>query len=200
MSAYRLRTFEPPADPAVPRLGPREVEAVRDAALREGFLSGQAQAMEAHLDDQSRLTAALVEAVDDAAMTHEAARRHAAASLAPMLEALVAVLTPALAEAGLAAEIARRVELALAAAPECRPRLRCAPELAGTMRGVFADRGLAAEVEVSPDLLPREAQLHWDHGYDRIDLEACAADLRACIASHLEEARGESDDDRRRYG
>jgi len=200
MSVYRLRTFEPPADPAVPRLGPREVEAVRDAAFRAGFLAGQAQATEAHLDDQARLTAALVEAVEDAALTHEAARRHAVASLAPMVETLVAVLTPALAEAGLAAEIARRVDLALDAAPDCRPRLRCAPELAGPMRNVFADRGLSAEVEAAPDLLPREAELHWDHGFDRIDLDACGAALRACVASHLDGVSGESDDDRRRYG
>lgn len=200
MTVYRLRTFEPPADPAIPRLGPREVEAVREAAYRAGYLAGQAEATEAHLGEQASLTAELVEAIGDAAMTHEAARRHVTASLAPMVETLAGVLTPALAEAGLAAEISRRVELALASAPECRPRLRCAPEMQATLRDVCADRGLDAAVEATPEMLPREAELHWDHGFDRIDLDACAAELRACIAVHLGAANGERDDEQRRYG
>jgi hypothetical protein len=96
--------------------------------------------------------------------------------------------------------VARRVEIALAAAPECRPRLRCAPEMVETIRGVFAERGLAASVEAAAEMMPREAELHWDHGFDRIDLEACGAELRACIAAHLGEAEGDMDDERRRHG
>ena len=93
------------------------LEAVREAAWHAGFLEGQAMATEAHLDDQTRLTSAFVEALADARVTNEAARHHVAASVAPMIEALVDAIAPTLADAGLAGEIARLVERALLHAP-----------------------------------------------------------------------------------
>ena len=68
---------------------------------------GRPTATEAFLEEQGRLTSELVEAIDDARLTNEAARRHVAASLAPMVEALAGAIAPALADAGLGAEIAR---------------------------------------------------------------------------------------------
>jgi len=200
MSAFRLQIFAPLAEVSGPSPAARELEAAREAGYREGFLAGQAAATEAHLDDQTRLTSELVEALADARMTNEAARRHVAASLAPLAAAICAALTPALAEAGLGAEVAARVEAALAAAPEARPRLRVAPELVQGMRGLLAERGLAATVEPAPELMPREAQLFWDQGYDRIDLEACAEELRLVVSAHL---APETEEDRnvfRRHG
>ncbi len=201
MSAYRLQTFAPPPGAgAAP--SPREIElaAAREAAYREGFLAGQAAATEAFLDDQTRLTSEFVEALNDARMTNEAARRHVAASLAPVAAAVCEALIPALAAAGLAAEVADHVARALAAAPEARPRLRCAPEIAASIRGLLAERGLQASVEAAPELLPREAVLHWDQGFDRIDLDACAAELQACVAAHLDPAGDAAADAERRYG
>jgi hypothetical protein len=116
-----------------------------------------------------------------------------------MLEALAAAIAPALADAGLAAEIARLVERALVHAPAARPRLRCAPELVDTIEAALRERGLAAAIEEAPELLPREAQVFWDQGYDHLDLDACIAQIRACIASHLSSNAGE-DDDPRQYG
>ena len=186
MSAFRLQNFAVPTEPAGPRLQPAEIDALRDEAWRAGYLEGQAAATAAHLEDQTRLTSELIEAISDARMTNEAARRHVAASLAPLASAVVAALTPALAEAGLATEVAARVEAALRAAPDARPRLRCAPELVPVIRGVLAERGLLATVEPAPEMLPSEAILQWDQGYDRIDLDACAAQIRDCVAAHLE--------------
>lgn len=186
MSAFRLQNFAAAEEPAGPRASAAEVEAIREEAWREGYLAGQAAATAVHLEDQTRLTSELIEAISDARLTNEAARRHVAASLAPLASAVVAALTPALAEAGLAAEVAARVEAALRTAPEARPRLRCAPEVAPVIRDVLAERGLPAVVEPAPELLPREAILQWDQGYDRIDLDACAAEIRDCVAAHVE--------------
>jgi hypothetical protein len=82
-------------------------------------------------------------------------------------------------------EIARVVERALTHAPAARPRLRCAPELVERLRALLAERGLEARIEPAPELLPREAQIFWDQGYDHLDLDACIAEIRACIASHV---------------
>ena len=200
MNAYRLETFAPMSGLRTrPPAAERRIEAVREEAWRAGFVAGQAAATESFLQDEARLTSELVEAIADARLTNEAARRHVAGSIAPMVQALAAAITPALAAAGIGAEIARLVERALVAAPEATPRLRLAPELAPRVGRLLAGRGLAATVEEAPELLPREAQVFWDQGYDHLDLDACVAQIRACLASHLEPNEGE-DDDPRRHG
>ena len=109
MSVFRLETFAPISGVGAQRIGPaeRRLEAAREAAYQDGFLAGQAMATEAFVEEEGRLTSELVEAIADARLTNEAARRHVAASLAPMVEALAAAIAPALADAGLGAEIAR---------------------------------------------------------------------------------------------
>jgi hypothetical protein len=201
MSAYRLERFSPAFAAALaPSAVERRIDAVREESYRLGFLAGQAAANEAFLDDQGRITSDLVEALADARLTNEAARRHVAAAIGPMIEALAAGIAPALAEAGLGPEIARIVERALAQAPGARPRLRCAPEVAGRVSALLAARGLDALVEEAPELLPREAQVFWDQGYDHLDLDGCVAQVRACIASHLERNSTGEDDDPRQFG
>ena len=201
MNAFRLERFSPAfaATPA-PSAVDRRIDAVREDSYRLGFLAGQATANEAFLDDQGRLTSDLVVALADARLTNEAARRHVAASIGPMIEALAGGIAPALAEAGLGPEIARIIERALAQAPGARPRLRCAPEVAGRISALLAARGLEAAVEEAPELLPREAQIFWDQGYDHLDLDGCMAQVRACIASHLERNSTGEDDDPRQLG
>jgi hypothetical protein len=201
MNAYRLERFSPATGAApAPSLVERRIDTVREESYRLGFLAGQAAANEAFLDDQGRLTSELVEAIADARLTNEAARRHVAASIGPMIAALAANIAPALAEAGLGPEIARIVERALLQAPGARPRLRCAPEVGGRLSALLAARGLDAAVEEAPELLPREAQVFWDQGYDHLDLDGCVAQVRACIASHLERNGTGEDDDPRQYG
>lgn len=202
MSAFRLDTFLPSSGPVPARIDPvaRRIEAEREAAYHAGFLDGQALATEGFLEEEGRLTSELVEAIADARLTNEAARRHVAASIAPMVEALTAGITPVLAEAGIGAEVARLVSRALAVAPEARPRLRCAAELAPRLEKLLRARDLDAEIEPAPELLPREARIFWDQGYDHVDLDACIAQIRACVASHLHSGNTGEDDDPRRYG
>jgi flagellar biosynthesis/type III secretory pathway protein FliH len=202
MSAFRLQTFVPGLGAARAREEERarQLAASREDAYRDGYVAGQSAATEEHLDDQGRLTAELVEALNDARLTNEAARRHVAASLAPVIESLCTAIAPALADAGVAAEIGRLVGRALDAAPDARPRLRCAPELVPRLEAVIAERGLVASIEPAPELLPREAQVIWDHGYDHLDLDACIAQIRDCLALHLQPLREKEDHDPRRFG
>jgi hypothetical protein len=202
MNAYRLKTISPASPFAAPAPGvlERRIDSVREEAYRLGFLAGQAAATEGFLDDQGRLTSDLVEALADARLTNEAARRHVAATVGPMVEGLVAGIAPVLAEAAFGQEIARLVERAMAQAPGARPRLRCAPEVAGRISALLVARGFDALVEPAPELLPREAQVFWDQGYDHLDLDACVAQVRDCIASHLQRNSTSEDDDPRQYG
>jgi hypothetical protein len=202
MSAYRLETFAPGVSVRPPRsdLAERCLATAREAGFAEGYVAGQAAATEAMLADDNRLTGELVEALQDARMTNEAARRHVVASHAPVLEAIVAAMTPALAAAGLGPELARAVERALAAAPKARPRIRCAPEMVDPLGDRLEARGVAAVIEAAPELLPREAQVFWEHGFDHIDLDACATQVRACVRDHLLSDTTNGEADERQHG
>jgi flagellar biosynthesis/type III secretory pathway protein FliH len=202
MKPLRLQTFAPGGAPERVRADAVQnmIEVAREQGYQAGYIAGQAAATEAHFADDRRLTSELVEAIADAQMTNEAARAAVVAEIAPLVSRLFAAIAPSIAEAGLVPEIAARVEEALRRAPGAAPRIRCAPELAGAVEAVLASRGLAGAVEGAPELLPREAEIFWEQGFDRLDLDACIAEIRACIAAHLDPDLEEDSHDRRRYG
>jgi flagellar biosynthesis/type III secretory pathway protein FliH len=187
MTPYRLRTISPPEDAARARARDidRRIAEAGAEARAAGHLEGRAAAAEAYLADQARLTSELVEALSDARLTNEAARRHVAASLAPVIEHLCAAITPALAQTGLFAEITRLVARAIETAPAALPRLRCAPEVAPAIAKALSARGLDAEVRGAPELGPREARIAWDQGYDHLDLDACVGRIHAILGAQL---------------
>ena len=202
MSAFQLPNFAPASREALGRVSDTlsRLEAVREEAYGEGYLAGQAAATEVMLADDARLSSDLIEAINDARLSTEAARRHVSASLVPMIEALYAAITPALAEAGLISEIGRLVARAIEAAPGARPHLRVAPELAPVVGALLAGRGIEAVVEEGPELLPREARVFWDQGYDHLDLDACIDQVRACLSAHLDPKAEDDSDESRNYG
>lgn len=200
MTPYRLRTLSPAEDAAHARAIEieRRIAEAREEAHAQGYLEGRAAAAETYLADQARLNADLIEALADSRLTNEAARRHVAASLAPVIENLCAAITPALAETGLFDEIARLVARAIETAPAALPRLRCAPEVAPAIAQVLNARGLDAEVRGDATLSPREARIAWDQGYDHLDLDACVEKIHAVLAAQLRpEEAGEAGERRR---
>ena len=69
MSGYRLETFSPPTTARAAARSRSRSAGSRPCARRpthDGFLAGQAMATEAYLDDETRLTSDLVEAIADA--------------------------------------------------------------------------------------------------------------------------------------
>jgi flagellar biosynthesis/type III secretory pathway protein FliH len=185
--AFRLETIAPRQEAA-------QARAAAEAALRAtahaegyeaGYIAGQAAATEAHVEEQSRLTAAFVEAIEDGQVTNAAARAAVLSEVGPLVARLFRALAPGVADAGMADVISGRVAAALGAVPPARPRVRCAPELVPAVERALASRGLAASVEAAPEYLPREAEVAWAQGLDRIDLDACIAEIAAAIDTHL---------------
>jgi flagellar biosynthesis/type III secretory pathway protein FliH len=202
MRALRLETFDPVTDPQRARAEARrrETEAAREEGYRAGWLAGQEAATEAFLDDQAKLTSVLVETLQDGLITNEAARRAVVAGVGPLVTRLFEAVAPALADAGIVEEIVRQTETALRAAPAAKPRIRCAPELVGRLRDVLDAHRIDGSVEEAPELLPREAEIAWDQGYDHVDLDGCIARIRAMLAAHLNLSSETETDERRRYG
>lgn len=188
MRAFKLEVIAPSIDPAREKAAAEAAmrAVAREEGYREGYLAGQAAAMEAHMEDQARLTAAFLETFADAQFTNEAARQSVLAAIGPLLAKLFSAVAPSVADLGLPTEIAARIEAALKAAPGATLRIRCAPEVAPVVKGLLASRKLSGEVETAPELLPREAEVAWAQGFDRIDLDGCIADIRAAIDAHFD--------------
>ncbi len=210
MTTFRLQVFDPATEKVpVPDVRAearllaeceQKITAAREEAYRTGFLAGQSTATESFLDDQARLTSQLIEALNDARLGNEAARRYVTASIAPVVEAVCKTITPVLAENGYLSEVVGLVMGAIQACPEARPRLRCAPEMVVVLTSILAERGIDAIVEEAPELLPREAQIFWDQGYDHLDLDACVAQIEECLSAHLQVAGPAKQSEARRHG
>jgi hypothetical protein len=207
MSNFRLQEFspesrtEPESEDERKRAEAIEarIQAEREEAYRAGFVDGQVAATEVHFEDQGRLTSELVEALCDAGMTNEAARMHVSASIAPLIEGIALAIAPSLAEVGMLGEIGRIVCEAIDTAPKARPRIRCARELAVPLQRLVDEREISADIDEAPELLPREAQIFWDQGYDHLDLDACIAQIRGVISSHFSQDNGSEQHERRGY-
>jgi hypothetical protein len=100
--AFRLETIAPRQEAA-------QARAAAEAALRAtaraegyeaGYIAGQAAATEAHVEEQSRLTAAFVEAIEDGQVTNEAARAAVLSEVGPLVARLFRALAPGVADAG----------------------------------------------------------------------------------------------------
>ncbi|WP_424930851.1 hypothetical protein [Amaricoccus macauensis] len=204
MSNFRLQEFDPAtAAGSSTSNGDAALEARIDQAraqgYEEGFLAGQGAATETYLSEQSRLTSELVEALNDAGMTNEAARMHVSATVAPLIEAVVRAIAPSLADAGMVNEIGRIVTEAIESVPAAKPRIRCSSELAAPLNRMVEEREITAEIDEAPELLPREAQIFWDQGYDHLDMETCIDRIREVISSHFSQDNGDLRDERRGY-
>ncbi|MEM8569619.1 MAG: hypothetical protein AAGG56_01810 [Pseudomonadota bacterium] len=175
------------------------IEQARSEGYSEGYLAGQAEATENHLADQGRLTSQLVEAIGDAGMTNEAARRHVSATVAPLIEAVAKAIAPSLAQSAMVGEIGRIVSDAVESAPDARPLVYCASELIAPLQRLIDEHELSAQVEEDPGLLPLEAKIFWDQGYDHLRLDTCIDRILEVISSHFSQDNGSLRDERRGY-
>lgn len=184
MALLQLETFSP--------LGATETSASQETAKliakayrdghAKGFQQGADESAREHAEVQDQLRGQLIEALRDDAMEQHAAQTAAVASLLPVIDAMVNTLAPALAEAGFAEQLTTHLRTALDHRPNLRPVLHCAPEAAATLQAALTDWPVASEVVEDNRLTPLEAKLHWDDGFDHIDLDRCLAEMTESIA------------------
>ncbi|WP_424929313.1 hypothetical protein [Amaricoccus tamworthensis] len=201
MGNFQLETFSPEEKkkvappPKKKEIPAPDLKAIREEAYAQGVIDGRSAATEEYLNDQGRLTAELIEALYDAGMTNEAARQHVSASMVPIVETIARAIAPVLAEHGLISEIGRLVRQALDSCPKARPRVRCSSELFEPLQRLVNERSLDADVEMAGELLPKEARIIWDQGYDHIDLDACVEEILGCVKLHFHSTTGNEDNE-----
>lgn len=194
MSKVQLQVFSPGAELAIAQ---RESVAQKVAeAYRDGHSKGFAQGAEAsareHADAQDQLRSQFIEALQDGQASHQEAQARVIQSLGPLLGAMVDVLAPRLAEAGLKAEISAELETLMRTRPDVAPVLVCAPELAVGLKNVLEARGTPFHLREDPGMTPLEARIGWDDGFDTFDMSACLEAMKAKIDAYLAAALPET--------
>lgn len=187
MAALKFETF-PPAG-ATESSASQETSKLLAQAYRDGHSKGFAQGSEEsareHADAQEQLTAQFIEALKDREIDHSATQRSVIASLFPLLDAIVTTLSPNLAEVGFLDLVRTSLSVALDSRPSIKPSLKCAPELVETVEKAFADWKGEFEIVVDNRLTPMEAQVHWEDGFDHIDLDSTLAEMKQSISRYL---------------
>lgn len=162
----------------------------RGEGRAEGFEEGAAAAEASFLAERRMILSDIRERLADLELLQARRESETAQALRALAESLIAASAPALARAGLAAEVAE----AVAAAHEAGRRERAAPRLSvavppaqlQAVRETLADAGLEAELAADERLESLQAEVFWGDGVDAIDLGACIEAASHAIAAHFE--------------
>jgi len=195
MSArLKLKVFSPQGeDPEDEKqVSEAEVEAARQAGFEAGFAEGAAASAEEHANAQDQLRAGFLEILRDGQMVRAEAQAQVMQGILPLVVSLVEHLAPTLARAGLAGHVETCLSRALSERPDLKPILCCAPEARAALERALVDWSGKYKFRTDPKLTPLEVELHWDDGFDRIDLasaiDAVLADIKRLAGDDAEDS------------
>lgn len=197
MNGLKLEEFAPGAEMEMAKrenLAQKVAEAYREGHAR-GFAQGTEASAKEHAAAQDQLRAQFVEALRDAQLEQAEAQSTVLTSLLPLMENLTRSLAPALAEAGLVTSLETQLKTVLAKRPEAVPVIFCAPELATGLKTALSHLEGQFRITEDAQLTPLEARLHWDNGFDEINLEACLTSMRAHIEQFTRATRALEEDE-----
>ncbi len=173
MKSVLFQEFAPDGAPTQDLPG-ESVDRQLARAWAEGHATGAREGAEAsaaaHAESQDVLRAELVEVLRDQQIHRREAQAAVLRGVAPAVTAVVRRLAPRLAETGLAEHLGAALDEAFGARPEPVPVIRCAAESAQGLELALAGRSGHFRVETDPRLTPLEAELHWQDGFDAIDM------------------------------
>jgi flagellar biosynthesis/type III secretory pathway protein FliH len=178
-----LPDFGTPANGSAPdeRVHQADLQARWDDGYESGYQAGAAAAAQSHAEDQARLTANLVESLTDLQQTRQESLLSTLASAHALIRAVITQLTPRLAELGLADQVSAAVSTALESCPAPAPLIRCAPEAMTALQNALRDwEGL--RLQPDPAMTPHEAEVHWDDGFDAINVTGLIRHVDTALA------------------
>lgn len=183
MASLRFETFSPDGDTETSNsqeAAKQLAKAYRDGHAK-GFIQGAEESAREHAEAQDQLRSQLIEALKDGQMTRQEAQASVTKSLFPLIDALVKALAPSLVDIGFPTELSDQLRKALEGRPNTKPVVRCAPDLVAPLEQSLSDWSGSFEVIPDTALTPHQAKIHWDDGFDHIDLDGCMTEIRQCL-------------------
>ncbi|MEM9737435.1 MAG: hypothetical protein AAF908_12655, partial [Pseudomonadota bacterium] len=123
--------------------------------------------------------------MSDAAFTRQAAEAELDQALRRTAMALLRAVAPALAERGLAEEISDAVAKVALDLPATELRVTVPAERRDRLTEVLQAQHLPVEVAADPEMTGLTARVHWQGGFDAIDLDRCLAEAEAAIETYF---------------
>ncbi|MEY4984819.1 MAG: hypothetical protein RIR62_3085 [Pseudomonadota bacterium] len=189
MRAVRLECFatgSTAVEPDLPDLAEERAEA-RLATYEEGYAAGWEDAAATQRDDRAQAEEEALRALAALSLGVDEVRRQILASLAPLLDAVVAQIVPALARESLAARVAEAI-LPLAAERAGGPvTLRLHPAARAVVAGHLQRlSSLSLVIEDDPALRPEQALVSIGTAGAHVDLSGMADEIAATLRAFNE--------------
>ncbi len=189
MAAIRLEKFTniQAVDHGARLVSGPEIEAVRKEAYEKGVRDGAEAASNAFSSEQSRCLSRIQEVIGDTYFAREEAHRLALSSLRPLVEEMANSLAPALCSKGLSAEISHIMGEAAQRAPDDILTVFVPAGLETEISALLDRSDPSVHVKKDVNLNRSEVRVEWGGGFDRIDLDAVAADVLGAVNDFFEE-------------
>ncbi len=171
-------------------------EKVADAKLQsfeDGYSAGWEDALEAQQSSAAQLSAALIEAAKDAALTRDEVFENFLTVTRPLLEAIVTKVVPSAARDALAAHILEIVDAHLNTVADAPINIAVHPSLehgiAKTLAGKLPDN---ARITSAPDLTESQVIVSLAQDEHQIDLDRIIAEIQEAVAAFFHSAQKET--------
>ena len=191
---FKLEDFGSPiSEPVAPVHGaalapdPTALASSHDTGYKAGWNDG-AQSVQ---NEQTKMTADISVALQEAGFTYFEARQHVMNTMRPLIETMVAQLLPELAKRGLAERVANEL-LDIADRVDTPIVISCAEGYEEELSSIIA-KSVSFPVEVQPEetLSSTQVILNYDDGRSLIDLDGAIETIKSCIAEFYSAAQGE---------
>lgn len=201
MADFELETIEPETRRGRSgQMTGREWQAMRDEIYAKGYKDGVDTAVRGIEAEKSRYLSALNETLQDQRFDFDQASTTVQASVSAMVEAVSTVLAPSLAgihfqeriQAVIVAATRKALDgqLVLKVSPECHDAVSKDLAASGTHAKVLADEALSGMV----------AELDWEGGTDRLDLDGAVEVIKAATTDYVTAIKEAADERHRRAG
>ncbi|MFS4436737.1 hypothetical protein ACMA5I_00850 [Paracoccaceae bacterium GXU_MW_L88] len=173
----------------------KEKEAHRNR-YQAGFDDGFAAAEHLLMLEQAKLTAALLEEVQDAQLKQHAAREAVIRDIAPTIAEMVRAIAPHLASETLIAATQARVAELLKVDEEVALSITAPNAHVSALKEALQG---AAEVRAAKDPAQTDIRVHWSHGFDRIAPDLAADAVIATISAFFNLQKEDADEHDKRH-
>ncbi len=202
-SGLQLEEFSAPGatDPAAAAPAPEALEEARLAGYEQGFRAGWDDAVTAQKDAETGARAELAARIEELSFGYHEAQQHILSGLAPLIEALLAHVLPAVGRETLCHRLLE-VLMPLAREQADQPlRLRLHPSCRAPMDEVLATAAAAPPlvIEEDPTLPPGAAALATGAAEQLFDSDRIIETLTALVREHLLQAQAPTREEQR-YG
>lgn len=157
----------------------------RGKGKADGFAEGVAMAEQRAESELRMLLQSIREKIADLDIQRHEVNGQINDGVGKICDALFKAIAPALAEAGLVSEINAAVSSALRQVPESSLLIVVSPDQSQRVAEALDLGTLPVRIDDDPDLGGLQARIHWQGGFDAIDLDTCIAEASTVLNAYL---------------